>query len=148
MVPRSGIEPSGFAQRATPGRAYASASRLHPPCRASSDRPSMVALISRASRRIGNRVATVERLVDRRRRIDRLAVRPHTLVPAFGPQLVRLAEQRFALCPEFVRLPSEYCRHGASFAELLLQRIAILNTCAISTRSRPTRPLSRRSSGA
>jgi hypothetical protein len=39
-------------------------------------------------------LAAVDCLIDRWRRIDRLAIRPHQLVPAFAEQLVGLLDQR------------------------------------------------------
>jgi hypothetical protein len=41
-------------------------------------------------------VAPVDCLVDRRRRVEWLAVRPHPLVPTFAKEFVRLTDERFA----------------------------------------------------
>lgn len=68
---------------------------------------------------------TVDGLVDGRRRIDRFAVRPHPLVPAFAEKPVGLLDQRFALGPRLGRLRGQNIGHRARLAELLRQSLAI-----------------------
>ena len=71
------------------------------------------------------RIAAVERLVDRRLWIDRAAVGPHPLVPAFAEKLIGLADQRLAFGPCFGGLLGEDGRHRPSPAELLRQCLAV-----------------------
>jgi hypothetical protein len=59
------------------------------------------------------RKTAVDRLVNGRRRIDRLAIRPHALVPGFAEQLVGLTDEGFAFGAGFGGLPREDRRHRA-----------------------------------
>jgi hypothetical protein len=70
-------------------------------------------------------VAAVDSLVDRRRRIDRLAVGPHPLVPALAEQPIRSPEQGLTLGSGLSGLCSEDRGHRARPAELLQKSISI-----------------------
>jgi hypothetical protein len=70
------------------------------------------------------REAAVERLVDRRRRVDRLAVGPHALVPASTGKLVCLPDQGFAAGAQVIRLPGKHQRHAACLRQFLFQGLA------------------------
>lgn len=71
------------------------------------------------------RVASIHCLVDRGRRIDRFAVAPHPLVPAFAKQPVSLLDHRLALGPHFRQLGGQDVGHRARLAELFRQSLAI-----------------------
>lgn len=69
--------------------------------------------------------ASVHGLVDSGRRIERFAVAPHALVPAFAKQPVSLLDHRIALGPHLRRLGSQHVGHRACLAELFCQSLAI-----------------------
>src|SRR6185437_963922 len=60
------------------------------------------------------RAAAADGLVDGRRWMDRLAVRPHAFVQDSQSNFVGLLDQGIAFGPEFVRLSREHGRHGAA----------------------------------
>lgn len=66
-------------------------------------------------------ITAIECLVDRSGGVDRLAVRPHPLVPAIAEQSVGLPDQCVALEPHLVRLGGEEACHPTRCAELLRQ---------------------------
>ena len=69
--------------------------------------------------------AAVDGLVDGRRGIDRLAVRPHPLVPAFAEQPVGLLQHGLGFGPHLGRLRGEDVGHRARLAEFLVQSLAV-----------------------
>jgi hypothetical protein len=69
--------------------------------------------------------AAVDGLVDGRRRINRLAVAPHPLVPASAEKFVGLLDQRFALRPHLGRLGGKDAGHHPRFPELLGQSLPV-----------------------
>jgi hypothetical protein len=69
--------------------------------------------------------AAVNGLINRRGRIDRLAVGPHPFVPAFTEQPIGLLDQCFALGPHFGRLRCQDVGHRSRLAELLVQSLAV-----------------------
>jgi hypothetical protein len=71
------------------------------------------------------RKTAVDRLIDGRRRIDRLAVGPHPLVPAFAEQPVGLLHHRLGLGPHLGRLRREDVGHRTRLAQLLVQGLAV-----------------------
>jgi hypothetical protein len=56
-------------------------------------------------------VATVDRLIDRRRRVDRSAVRPQAFVPALAEKVVRFPDQRLAGTARLVCARRQNDRH-------------------------------------
>jgi hypothetical protein len=71
------------------------------------------------------REATVDGLIYGRRRVDRFAVAPHPLVPAFAEKFVGLLDHRFALCPYLRRLCGKDPGHRAGLSQLLCQSLAV-----------------------
>src|ERR1700681_396799 len=69
--------------------------------------------------------AAVDGLVDGRRRVDRFAVAPHPLVPAFAEQSVGLLQHGLGLGSYLSRLRSEDVCHRTRLAELLVQSLAV-----------------------
>ena len=70
-------------------------------------------------------IAAVDRLVDRRRRVDRFAIRPHAFIPAFAQQLVRRSDQRLPLGSRLRRLRGQDRGHGTGAAELFGEGLAV-----------------------
>jgi hypothetical protein len=64
--------------------------------------------------------AAINGLVDGRRRIDRLAVAPHPLVPAFAEQPICLLKHGLGLRPHLGGLRGEDVGHRPRFPKLLL----------------------------
>jgi hypothetical protein len=83
--------------------------------------------------------AAVDGLVDRRRRVDRLAVAPHSLIPTPAQQLVGLLDHRFTLGPHLRRLRGEDVGHRARLPELLFQSLAVAarQGCGVVFRGHP-----------
>jgi hypothetical protein len=69
--------------------------------------------------------ASIYSLIDGGRRIDRFAVAPHPLVPAFAKQPVSLLDHGLALGPHLRRLRGQDVRHRTCLAELFCQSLAI-----------------------
>jgi hypothetical protein len=65
--------------------------------------------------------AAIDGLVDGGRRIDRLAVAPHSFVPALAKQLVGLLDHRFALSPHLRGLRGQDAGHRT----FLVQSLAV-----------------------
>jgi hypothetical protein len=71
------------------------------------------------------RKAAVDGLVDRGRRIDRFAVRPHPFVPTLAEQPVGLLQHGRGLGSHLSRLRCEDVCHRTRLAELLAQSLAV-----------------------
>jgi hypothetical protein len=67
--------------------------------------------------------AAVNGLVYGRRRVDRLAVAPHPLVPAFPEQSVGPLQHSFGLGPQLGRLCGEDAGHCTRLVELLAESL-------------------------